>query len=203
MTTSTSNKPSRLFGVRYVGRSGETGATLIEMLVAMVILMFGLLGLVATLGWSLNTSKRLRNMTDSKLTISSILEQMENLRNTKRLTFGQIANAGSVNNVGAQQTFGGFETGFQPVSISPGPDGIYGTSDDLRDDGADNIYGTGDDFTNQALARPRYTREIVITSLSSNLKKIQVTIRYPGRDGDLRDLVGVSYLNNDAASNFR
>jgi hypothetical protein len=173
------------------------------MIVAMGILMFGLLSLAAAMGWSLSISKRLGYMTDTKLTISSMLEQMETLRNTRRLTFGQIANQGDVNNVGATLAFAGFPRGFQPVSANPGPDGIYGTADDLVDAGTDAVYGTNDDFVNPALARPRYTREILITSLSSNLRKIQVTMRYPGSNGEIQQLMGVSYLNNDAASNFR
>ena len=169
----------------------------------MVILMIGLLGLIASMAWGLSMSKRLRYMTDTKLTITSMLEQMETLRNTKRVTFGQIANQGQVDNNGARQPFAGFPTGYQPVSTNPGPDGIYGTSDDLIDAGLDRIYGTQDDFSNPTLARPLFAREIVITSLNPNLKKIQITMRYPGRNGETQELVGVSYLNNDANSNFR
>jgi hypothetical protein len=177
---------------------GEAGATLIEMVVAMAILMFGLLGMVGAMGWGLKMSQRIRFMTDTKMTITSMLEQMETLRNTRRLTFGQIANEGKVNNIGAQQIFAGFPNGFQPVSSNPGPDGIYGTGDDLQERGPG-----GQLITNQALARPGYKREIVITTLSSNLIKIQVKMRYPGRSGETQELVGVSYLNNDSNSNFR
>ena len=169
----------------------------------MIVLMIGLLGLVASMAWGLSMSKRLRFMTDTKMTITSMLEQMETLRNTKRLTFGQIANQGQVDNTNAARPFAGFPTGFQPVSVNPGPDGIYGTSDDLISPGLDQIYGTSDDFSNPTLARPSFTREIVISSLGTNLKKIQITMRYPGRNQEVQELVGVSYLNNDASSNFR
>jgi hypothetical protein len=169
----------------------------------MGILMIALLGLVATMARGLTMSKKLRDMSDSKMTITSMLEQMETLRNTKRLTFGQIANAGQVDNTGASLAFAGFPVGFQPVSTNPGPDGIYGTGDDLIDPGSDRTYGTGDDFTNSGLARRQYEREIVITSLGTNLKKIQVTMRYPSSDGRQQTLAGISYLNNDANSNFR
>ena len=181
----------------------EAGFTLVEMVVAMAVLTIALLGLVASMAHGLSMSKKLRDMMDSKLTITSMLEQMETLRNTKRLTFGQIANAGRVDNTGAAQAFAGFPTGFQPVSTSPGQDGIYGTADDLIDPGGDGRYGTADDFTNSALARPQYEREIVISSLGTNLKKIQVTMRYPGSDGSQQTVAGISYLNNDANSNFR
>jgi type II secretory pathway pseudopilin PulG len=184
-------------------RPRESGFTLIEVSVAMAVLMIALLGLVATIAHGLSMGKRLRDMSDSKMTITSMLEQMETIRNTKRLTFGQIANTGQVNNTGASQNFGGFPTGFQPVSTAPGPDGIYGTGDDLVDPGGDRTYGTNDDFTNTALARTQYEREIVITTLGTDLKKVQVTMRSPGADGKQQTLVGVSYLNDDAKSNFR
>jgi hypothetical protein len=34
------------------------------------------------------------------------------------------------------------------------------------------------------------------------LKKIQVTLRYAPNGGESRDLVGISYLNDDAHSNY-
>jgi type II secretory pathway pseudopilin PulG len=199
MSAATSTRRTRFGG----GRRGEAGFTLIEVVVAMAVLMIALLGLVASIAHGLSMSKRLRDMSDSKLTITSMLEQMETLRNTKRLTFGQIANSGQVINTGSSQDFNGFPTGFVPVSTSPGPDGIYGTGDDLVDPGGDRTYGTGDDFTNNALARSGYEREIVITTLGADMKKVQVTMRYPGAEGKQQTLVGVSYLNDDAKSNFR
>ena len=45
----------------------------------------------------------------------------------------------------------------------------------------------------------------MITTFASNpnLKRIEVTVRYPDAGGHLRDMVGVSYLNNDTRANFR
>jgi prepilin-type N-terminal cleavage/methylation domain-containing protein len=185
-------------------RRSEAGFTLIEVVVAMAVLLIALLGLVATMAHGLAMSKRLRDMSESKLTITAMLEQMETLRNTNRLTFGQIANTGQVDNIGASQIFAGFPTGFRPISTAPGQDGIFGTADDLvTGPGPDGKYGTSDDVTNNSLAIPEYEREIVISTLGTNIKKIQVTLRYPGADGNRLSLVGISYLNNDANSNFR
>ena len=186
----------------------ESGVTILEMVVAMLILTIGLLGLAASIGYAVTVSNKGRNLTNSKLLVVSILEQMEKLRNTEsgtieELTFGQIANAGQVDNTGALRNFAGFPTDFQPLSINPGPDGIFGTADDLINPGPDNIYGTADDFTDTTWAVTGYTRQITITSLNANLKRIQVTLRYPDAGGKLRDLVAVSYLNNDTRSNFR
>jgi type II secretory pathway pseudopilin PulG len=183
--------------------SSAAGITILEMVIALVILTVGLLGLAASIGYAVTVSNRGRNVTNTKLLAVSLLEQMETLRNTEQLAFGQIANAGAVDNTGATWNFAGFPTGFNPISVNPGPDGIFGTSDDLINPGADNVYGNGDDFTDPTWGIAGYSREIVITNLDANLKRIQVTVRYPDPNGQTRSLVAVSYLNNDARANFR
>ena len=186
-------------------RQSESGVTILEMVVAMLILTIGLLGLAAAIGYAVTVSNKGRNLTNSKLLVVSLLEQMETLRNTQELKYGQIANVGDVDNTAATRNFAGFPVGFLPLSINPGPDGIFGTSDDLVNPGPDNIYGTADDFIDNTWSVPGYQRQIVITTFPSNpnLKRIEVTVRYPDAGGHLRDLVGVSYLNNDTRSNFR
>ena len=173
----------------------EAGVTILEMAVATIILSVGLFALAASIGYAIAVSNKRRNLTNTKLVAVSMLEQMETLRNTGRLTFGQIANVGAVDNTNATRNFEGFPTGFQPVSINPGPDGIFGTSDDLIDPA-----------TNQpqpAWAMSGCSREIVITNLSSTLKRVQVTLQYQDSGGQTRNLVAVSYLNDDTRSNFR
>jgi prepilin-type N-terminal cleavage/methylation domain-containing protein len=174
------------------------GFTLLETVVALLILSTALLGLASAIGYALMVSNSGRGVTNTKLLVVSVLEQMETLRNNGQLKFSEIANTGQVTG----GTFPGFPNGFVPVSSNPGPDAIFGTADDLVDPGPDRIYGTADDFTNTALARTGYTREIVITNLSTSLKRIQVTLRYSPSGGQQKELVGVSYLNDNARSNF-
>jgi type II secretory pathway pseudopilin PulG len=181
----------------------ESGVTILEMVVAMLILTVGLLGLAASIGYAVTVSNKGRNLTNTKLLVVSLLEQMETLRNTQQLTFGQIANQGQVDNSGSSRNFTGFPVAFQSLSTNPGPDGIFGTDDDLISPGTDNIYGTSDDTIDSTWAVLGYQRQISITNLSPNLKRVQVTVRYPDSGGQIRDLVGVSYLNNDTRSNFR
>ena len=202
MRTNTLNKLS-LWRAKNVPVEAEDGVTILEMVVALLILTVGLLGLAASIGYAMTVSNMGRNLTNTKLLVVSLLEQMETLRNTQELTFGQIANAGQVDNAGAIKSFSGFPTGYQPISINPGPDGIWGTADDLINPGGDNTYGTSDDFTDPSWGLNGYSREIVITNLNPTLKRIQVTVRYPDAGGQMRSLVGVSYLNNDAMSTFR
>jgi type II secretory pathway pseudopilin PulG len=176
---------------------------MLEMTVAMMILFVGLLATASAISYAMLVTNRGKNVTNAKFLVTSVLEQMETLRNTKQLTFGQIANTANVDNSNASYTFAGFPTGPQPVSSQPGPDGIFGTADDLTTPGADGIYGTSDDVTNdQSVVIPGYSRTITITSLDDGLKKVTVTLTYSGPAGDEQTLSASSYLNNDAGSNY-
>jgi hypothetical protein len=159
------------------------------MVVAMVVMLIGLLSLAQVLGFALSVSNRGRGVTNAKLLVVSVLEQMENLRNTGQLTYAQIANTTKVDNNGGAFVFGGFTEGFRPVSLDPGTDGIYGTSDDP---------------TAASLVREGFERKIEISALPStpNLKKVVVTLRYKDAGGGQRTLEGTSYLNNDTRSNI-
>jgi prepilin-type N-terminal cleavage/methylation domain-containing protein len=183
-------------------RESQGGFSLLEMVVALVILTVGLLGVASAIGYALMASNSGRSITNTKLLVVSVLEQMETLRDTGNLTFGQIANAGQVDNTGADTSFAGFPTAFRPVSTNPGPDGIWGTSDDLVAAGPDGVYGTADDVTDQSLAIRGVTRQVTITSLSSTLKRIQVTVSYSANGGSAQQIVGVSYLNDDSHGNY-
>jgi prepilin-type N-terminal cleavage/methylation domain-containing protein len=174
-------------------RHSERGFSLLEMVVAMLVLTIGLLSVASAISYSMMVSNRGRSLTNSKMLVVSILEQIETLRNTRELSFEEISNAqvdGS--------TFTGFPydaTAFRPVSTVPGRDGVFGTADDL--------WGASGTTDNMALARPGVTRQIKITTFASNpyLKKIEVTLRYPV-DGRTRELVGISYLNDDAHGTY-
>ena len=202
MPADTQNNHSRRV-VLHEQRRSESGITILEMVVSMMILTIGLLGLAAAIGYAVTVSNKGRNVTNSKLLVVSILEQTETLRNTGQLMFGQIANTGQVSNTGAPRNFGGFPDTFMPVSINPGPDGIWGTNDDLRNPGPNGVYGDGDDFDDPTWAAAGFSRQILITNLNTDLKRVQVTLRYPDVNGQTQQLVGVSYLNNDDRTTFR
>jgi prepilin-type N-terminal cleavage/methylation domain-containing protein len=169
--------------VANTSRRREQGFSLLEMIVAMMIVTIGLLGVASAIGYALMASNSGRGITNAKLLVVSALEQMEMLRNTGQLNFDEISNTPAANS-----TFPGFPTGFLPISSAPGPDGILGTADD--------------DVSNPTLVVKDATRQILITNLSATLKKIQVTLRYSANGGTTRDLVGVSYLNDDAHGNY-
>ena len=186
------------------GRQGDRGFTLLEMVIAINILMVGLLGLAGAIGYALMATNHGRSITNTKLLVASMLEQMETLRDTGSLTFGQIANPADVDNTGADAPFAGFPTGFQPVSTEPGPDGIFGTCDDLSvSPGPDGAYCTSDDVTDQTRAVTGVTRQIAISLLpgSTSLKRVEVTVNY-WVNGHMYQISGVSYLNDDSRSTY-
>jgi prepilin-type N-terminal cleavage/methylation domain-containing protein len=187
------------------GRSSRNGSaagfSLLEMVVAIALLTVGLLGVASAIGYAVVATNHGRSITNTKLLAVSILEQMETLRNTGNLTFGQIANVGQVNDQGAAKPFLGFQAGPQQVSTESGPDGIVGTADDLVDAGPDHQFGTVDDFVNPNFAVLGVTRQIQITSLNRTLKKVQVTVDYSVQ-GSMKQLVAVCYLNDNTTSTF-
>jgi type II secretory pathway pseudopilin PulG len=176
----------------------EAGFTLIEAVIAILIITVGLIGTAGAITYALEYSTISKNATNAKQVATSIIEQVESLRNTRRLNFKQIANVGSVDNTDAINTFTGFSVGFKELSNQPGADGVFGTDDDLVDAGVDGIYGTADDFVNNALIRSGFTREITITNLSAVVKKVEVKVKYTSSAGKIGELRGVCYLNNDS-----
>jgi len=179
-------------------KKSEDGFTLIEAVIAIFIVTIGLIGTAAAITYALEFSTISRNVTSAKSLIVASIEEIESLRNSRRLDFKQISNVGGVDNTNAPSRFNGFSTGFKDVSINPGPDGVNGTDDDLRDDGADGVYGTGDDFDNQSLIRSGYRRQITITVLSDTLKKIEIKVKYMASNGKTGEIAGVCYLNDEA-----
>lgn len=177
----------------------EEGFSLLEAVVAILILTIGLMGTAAALTYSLEFGTTSRNVGNAKLLIVSAIEEIESLRNTRRLEFKQISNVGGVDNTDCKNTFNGFSTGFKPISLNPGFDGVNGTDDDIKEAGPDGILGNADDVDNPALIRSGYTRQITITPLPSDttIKKVEVKVRYYSAGGKVSEITGVGYINNE------
>lgn len=169
---------------RPIDRQRESGFSLLETVVAMMILTVGLLAVASAIGYALVVSNSGRGLTNAKLLVVSALEQMETLRNSGQLNFDEISNSQV-----SGSSFTGFPTTFIPISTVPGPDFVYGTADDPG-------------LADPTQAFNGVTRQILIASLSPTLKRIQVTVRYAPNGGVSRDLVCVSYLNDDAHGNY-
>jgi type IV pilus modification protein PilV len=176
----------------------ENGFTLIETVIAILILTIGLLGVAASITYALQYSTVSKNATKAKHVATSMIEQIESLRNTRRLAFRQVANVGSVDNTDVINNFTGFSTGFKEVATKSGADGVFGTDDDLISSGLDGIFGNADDFVDTTAIRLGYSQQIVISELSPVVKKVEVKVRYQTNAGKIGELRAVAYLNNDA-----
>lgn len=178
-------------------KKGQNGFSLIEAVVAIFIMTIGLIGTAAAISYAIHYGTISRNVTTAKSIIMAQIEEIETLRNSRRLDFKQIANVGGVDNTDVAAAFSGFSNGFKELSINPGPDGVNGTDDDLVNAGADQTYGTADDFTDPSFVRSGYTKQIEVTNLSGTMKKITITIRYYGSGGRVGTITGESFLNDE------
>jgi Tfp pilus assembly protein PilE len=193
-----SNKPKQN-PKKNLPENDEQGFSLVEAIIAILILTVGLIGTAAAVTYALEFSAISRNVTKAKLVVVASIEEVESLRNSRRLNFKQFANAGSVDNTDAPNQFLGFAKGFKVVSNTPGNDGVNGTTDDIASSpGADGVYDTSDDKIDPTRIRDGYMRQIEIINLSATLKKVVVRVRYTSVNGKLGEIVGVSYINDEA-----
>lgn len=199
MLMSMLNKP-KFQSITKLPSNNEKGFSLMEMIVALLILTIALIGAAAALTYALEFGTTSRNVGNAKLIISSTMEEVESLRNTRRLDFKQIANVPDVDNIDSKNTFNGFSVGFKAVGLNPGPDGVNGTDDDLTDAGVDAVLGTADDFINPDLSRSGYMRQITITPLPTDptIKKVEIKIKYFSAGGKVSEITGIGYLNDES-----
>jgi type II secretory pathway pseudopilin PulG len=153
-----------------------SGFTLLEALISMVILSFGVLSLAAVYAQGITFASLTQYDYIAEKKAEEAVETIFTSRDTKLLTWAQIQNV-------AQG--GVFLGGPQPL-LDPGPDGLVGTADDnanLPDEiilgpGPDHILGTSDDEV--VNLNPWMTRTIAISAVNgeTNLRMITVTINY-------------------------
>ena len=185
-----------------VGR-GQRGFSLIEVMIAILILSVGLLAVVGTFATALKSTQWSQEDMIAKQKALEALESIYTARNTQQLTFGQVANVAGVGG-------GIFANGYTQM-LAAGPDGLVGTTDDvaypangpcpggvegIRLPGPDGILGNGDDT---CLSLSTFQRQILIVPLNANLKQITVNVQYtkPGMRAPL------TYTVNALMSSYR
>lgn len=154
----------------------QKGFTLIESMIAMAILSFGVLAVASFFTQGLKSSALVKVQYIANQKAQEAMESIFEARDANLLTFTQINN---VSNGGV------FVNGPQPL-LAPGPDGIVGTADDdtthpdviITGPGPDNILGTADDT--YIPLNPWMTRTITIVPANNytNMVQITVTINY-------------------------
>lgn len=154
----------------------QQGFTLMEVLIAMGVMTFGILSLVSVFTQGLVATNQTTIQYIAQQKAQAALETIYSARDTKLLTYAQI------NSVSAG---GVFKDGPQPL-CAPGPDGLYGTADDdctqpdsiVTAPGPDKVFGTSDDVATNL--NPWMTRTIVFQPVpnAANLESITVTINW-------------------------
>jgi hypothetical protein len=148
----------------------SSGFSLVETMIATVVLGCGLLALATGFAQGMMMMSTSHYHQIAKEKASEAIESVFTSRDTRIITWSRIRNVGN----------GGiFLDGPQPLR-NQGPDGLLNTSDDGAPEveilaGKDNRLGTGDDVV---CSLDNFTREVQITDISSNLRRIRVTIRY-------------------------
>lgn len=156
------------------------GFTLLETMIALVILMVGFLGMAAMLGDAIAYMQSSQSSFIAQQEAEAAMEAIFTAKYTDTITFAQIANTTSA-------PPGIFLSGPQPL-LQPGADGLVGTAVDsvanpayLVLPGPDGLMGTADDV-DQPLTN--FTRTIAISPSpcaaagQTNITSVTVTINY-------------------------
>ncbi|MBK8150886.1 MAG: prepilin-type N-terminal cleavage/methylation domain-containing protein [Acidobacteria bacterium] len=156
----------------------QSGFSLIETIVAMVILLIGVLATLSAMTFGVVSMQESEKRTLSKETVRSTMETIFSIRDM--LAFDPAA-TGTTYNWNALQIQSGnnggiFLEGWKPVRESPGADGIYGTADDSCDPIASCVVNS---TTNSSAVIPGVERKIEVTDLIENgaIRKRIFTVR--------------------------
>ncbi len=150
--------------------SHQSGFTLLETMISIILLGGGLLALASAFAEGLVVMSTSHAHQVAKEKASEAVESVTTSRDTRVITWAQIRN---VSNGGI------FLDGPQPLRAQ-GTDGLVNTADDGAMEtetlpGPDGVLGTGDDVVNSL---DDFTREIEIRDIAPNLRQIRVIVRY-------------------------
>jgi len=158
----------------------QTGFTLLEAMIAIVILSFGILSLASVYAQGIQVASLTQFDYIAEKQAEEAVETIFAARDSKLLAWTNIRNvtgAGGVND-------GVFMVGPRPL-LAAGPDGLYGTADDdaanptvvIVNAGPDKILGTADDVV---MSLTNMTRTIAIVDVvgSTGLRQITITMTY-------------------------
>ena len=161
-------------------RNLQSGFTLLEAMIAIVILSFGILSLAAVYAQGIQVASMTQLDYIAEKKAEEAVETIFAARDSKLLLWTNIRNV--TGSGGASD--GVFLVPPQPL-LAAGSDGLYGTSDDdkanpdvvIMGPGADKILGTSDDVV---MSLTNMTRTIAIEDVpgESGLRQITITISY-------------------------
>jgi type II secretory pathway pseudopilin PulG len=177
-------------------KTTQTGFTLIEAMISMLILTFGILSLAVVYAQGIQISSMTQMNYIAEKKAEQAMETIFAARDSHILQWTNIRNvtgAGGVND-------GVFVVGPADL-VAAGPDGLYGTVDDdattpdvvIVNAGPDGLLGTNDDVT---MSLQGMKRTIAISDVVNlpNLRLVNITITYAVA-GMTRQYTLVSYIS--------
>ena len=110
----------------------EDGFSFIDVMVALVILMIGILAMLAAISWSVVQARGSEQQLLAKQVATSTMESIMSVKETDptRLGWPAVGNIGSNPDAATGVNQGIFSVGFQPVMVNAGTDEVLGTPDD-------------------------------------------------------------------------
>jgi prepilin-type N-terminal cleavage/methylation domain-containing protein len=177
-----------------IRRSPQKGFSIIEVLIATVIVTIGLVSLLGLFATALSSMQLSQEELIAKQKAKEMLEAIYAARNSQQITFDMIQNTndGGIFLAGAQQL------------KESGPDGIPDTGDDGQLEeivlpGADGVLGTADDEHRQLAG---FTREVSLrpllrpdASVNPDLRQVDVKISYMTTTGRQRSYSLSAYIS--------
>lgn len=171
-------------------RKSDEGFTLIEVMIAIVVMAVGLLAVIASFATAISATQSAEEDLIARQKVLEAMESIYTARNSQQIPFASVAN---VSNGGI------FLDGAQPLKCA-GPDGLVNTQDDVNcttqagavcpDNGAecmvvpgpDGTLGTSDDMT---MSLGNFTRTIAVTPVflsngtqNNDMMAISITVAY-------------------------
>ena len=161
-------------------RTSDSGFSLLEAVIALLLLMVGLMAMAQVLYAGLSIASTSTPNLVAREKAREAIESVHTARDTHTVLWAQIRNVGppAVCPVGTTGVGGGeFENGDLDM-LAPGPDGLVNTADDDGREstpGPDNLLGTSDDVPLEG-----YSRQVDICDVdgNENLRQITVTISF-------------------------
>jgi len=188
-------------------KAAQSGFSLIEVMVSMLVLTTGLVSLLGVFGLAMASTQTSQQDMIAKQLADEEYESIVTARNTTQINWDQINNVGSPNcPVSGASSCGIFLVGAEPL-YGAGADGIYGTADDvlsglrqtLVDPGPDGIFGTADDIS---IPLTGYQRTIAITPLLdpdgaviTSIRNVNITIQYSTPQSRQKSYIVNSYIS--------
>jgi prepilin-type N-terminal cleavage/methylation domain-containing protein len=160
------------------GHGAAKGFTLLETMIALVVLAIGILGLAAMLGDSLAYQQTAQDDFIAQQKAEEAAEAIFTAKYTNGVTWSQVQNNTAGNPTGL------FLVGPQPILQPGATDGLVGTVADSASPeeyvvtpGPDGELGTPDDVQ---VPLTKFTRTIAIanTATNANLRTITITVNY-------------------------